>query len=962
MQDFLEKCAHYLLDKFREPGNICLIFPNRRAGLFFKKHLGNLITEPTWLPDIFSIEDFIFRISNHNKVDHIDLLVELFQIHQEIEKGKSDTFEDFLKWGSLLLSDFNEIDAYCVDPKSIFSFLNEVKAISTWNLDKSPLTEYEKGYLAFYNNLLDYHNRLTNALLNKNQAYQGLAYRLVSENIDQVLSQLTWQNIVFIGFNALNKAEENIIKTLIKADKADILWDADSYYLKKSETNQPVQEAGKFLFKHFQDSLFNKPNWIDDNLTTGAKNIEIIGVASDVGQTKLCGQILSDFLKNEREFENTAVILGEEKLLIPQLNSIPEDVGSLNVTMGLPLYLSTAFRFFDRVLRFYVNADRLNNLRKSDSLLYNIKDVEEIINHPLVGGRQSIFTDKTQKGALIIAERISRPGKTFYSSTALLDLFVPVDEHNFFTILFTDTGTPLALIKKIKQIIILIRNVLSSEIKTDNRIAQIEIEYLYYFNRILNKLETLTGEDKVIKTLESLRAVFNSISRSTSIPFYGEPLKGLQLMGMLETRTLDFKNIILLSVNEDIIPASKKISSFIPLDVKVKFGLPTYYERDAIYAYHFYRLLQRSQKIFLLYTTEHKGTGSGDRSRFINQLVYELAAVNPDLQIRENFLYYNSEYSSSSKNIVIDKTKEIIALLHQKAADGYSATELNAYRICSLKFYFNSIAGISEARKSEGIIDAPMFGTILHEVLHRIFEPMIGKALNMQQLAHGKKNIRKITLEVINNRFGGDNLQFGRNLLISETAISVAERFISSEIAQQKYDQIRNSYRQILDLEKKFEQIIRIENGKNAKGTIDVKLKGIIDRIESSDSQLRITDYKTGSANQSDLTLKSWEDLLSVSRWDKVFQLLFYALLVEGEFSGKYSAFNAGIYSLRTPGEGLIELKLPDQTELINPGIDIFREKMSFLLEELFDQDIPFKQTVNQDICNLCSYKLICNR
>ncbi|HSN49636.1 MAG TPA: hypothetical protein VLR52_00295, partial [Bacteroidales bacterium] len=330
MKKFLEKTAEYLINTYgADVQELCIVLPNRRGGLFLKRYLSRTAGKNIWSPSVFSVEDFLLEISGLRLIDATEQLFELYEVHREIEKEKAQNFDEFLSWGSQLLHDFTEIDSYLVDAKSLFSYLTEAKAIALWNPDGQPLTDFERNYLRFYNSLFEYYSVFTEKLLSRGTAYPGLMFRKVAGDIEKTGSGLPWKKIIIAGMNAMTKTEERIFDALVKSGKAELLWDADRYYVK-----QEHQEAGDFLRKWL--GKWGNPgfNWMEDHFSTGKKNIRITGVPDNVGQVKLCGQILSEMLKNNIPAGEIAVILPDEQLLIPLLNSLPPETGELNVTMG----------------------------------------------------------------------------------------------------------------------------------------------------------------------------------------------------------------------------------------------------------------------------------------------------------------------------------------------------------------------------------------------------------------------------------------------------------------------------------------------------------------------------------------------------------------------------------------------------------------------------------------------------
>jgi ATP-dependent helicase/nuclease subunit B len=555
---FLEKTAAYLFTTYGDGiSDLCIVVPNRRAKLFFQKYLGSVIGKTIWSPAIFSIEDFLINLSGLRICDPIQVLFELYEIHKELEGAEAQPFDEFTSWAQQLLGDFNEIDSYLVDAKDLFSFLNEAKALSVWNLDNKPLTDFEKQYLRFFNSLYTYHQQLGVRLLSSNLAYPGLLFRKTAEHIADHQKKLAWNKIIFAGFNALTKAEEVIIDSLVTAGKAETLWDADAYYMEDEK-----QEAGFFL-RHWKRKWKNQPfNWIEKDFAASEVKINIIGVPYHVGQAKLCGELLSDQILKDRKAEETAVVMMDEQVLLPVLNSLPPVVKELNITMGLPLRQTPVYDLFDTIFRMHENTSRFERSGTPGNEKFYYRDILRVLQHPY-GARMAGALLKGN--AFVIEDLISaiRTGNhVFLNKADVVETGTGIfaGSLGFLEPVFDSWQEPLKTIECLRLIIANLRDgFLSGNEDEKSKAAEIEIEFLYAFSRIIYRLSTLIEKYNAIKTLKVFHSLFNQLAGITSLPFYGEPLKGLQMMGMLETRTLDFDNLILLSVNEDLIPSGKTL-------------------------------------------------------------------------------------------------------------------------------------------------------------------------------------------------------------------------------------------------------------------------------------------------------------------------------------------------------------------------------------------------------------------
>ncbi|OQX81834.1 MAG: hypothetical protein B6D61_00180, partial [Bacteroidetes bacterium 4484_249] len=752
MQTFLHKTAKYIIDKYGTIlGDICIVLPNRRAGLFLKKNLAGIAGKTIWSPAIYSIEDFIVELSGYNVIDPVYLQFELYEIHKEIEKTGAQEFGEFLKWGKVLLNDFNEIDMYLVDAGQLFGHLTDTKALAVWNVGGEPLTDFEIKYLRFFNSLKKYYDRLSDKLLEKNQVYQGLAYRKLSEQIESDTVDLPWSNIVFAGFNALTAAEEKIIFTLKKTGKAELLWDADTYYL-----DNKIQEAGRFIRKYKKKFDEDDFRWIDDCFSTDKKEISVLGVPQNVGQVKVTAQVLTEMAGISNEMHNTAVVLNNESLIIPLLNSIPETLKEFNLTMGLPLNDTPLSNLIEGILNLHENSVKFDKTGGKAPKFY-FRDIIKIFEHPylrIIAGAKKIES---------VLSEIRNSNRIFFDYNELVTKFLTEEEDNeipFSVFLEPWSNSPQRGIEKIIKFLDTLKSAFTdnrnSHSPDNTKTQNLEMEYLFHFSKVFKKLKNLIIEYPYIENIKTLREMYNQIVQFVSIPFYGEPLKGLQIMGMLETRTLDFDNIIMLSVNEDFIPAGKSDNSFIPFDIKREFKLPTYRERNAVFAYHFYRILQRAENIYLLYNTEAGDLGGGDKSRFITQLQYEMAKYNPRIKINEKILSVPPVKEKINDKIEITKSPDILKRIENHAKNGYSASALNTYRNCSLQYYFKYLAGLDETEDVEETIEANTLGTVVHDVLSKLYEPFVGK-----NITAGDINLLKSKTELFIRKSFEENYKNG---------------------------------------------------------------------------------------------------------------------------------------------------------------------------------------------------------
>jgi ATP-dependent helicase/nuclease subunit B len=954
---FLDRTAQYLVSTYgTELSDIAVVLPNRRAGLFLRRFMAGHAGKPCWSPVIFSIEDFIAETGELHEAEPLALLFELYDVHREVEKEQAQPFDDFLHWAPQLLSDFNEIDRYMVDPEQLFSYLDEARVLSLWNLENQPLTDFETKYLRFYHSLSTYYKLLSKRLLDTGRAWQGLLFRHTAERINETVYHLPWKQVVFAGFNALTRAEENIISCLRLNKKATLLWDADPYYL-----NNEMQEAGMFLREWIRKWPSDEVKWISDDFASSHKEIRIIGAPDAIGQVKFCGNLLRELATEGKADEKTAVVLLDQAMLNPLLNSIPEEVTAMNITAGLPLRQTPLADLFDLVFRLHLNTRQFSYLKSSKIRKFYYKDVLHVLRHPMVQEMATSLAGRNRFAFEQIVEKIRGGSRIFIGKEELFSETAGLfgTGLSFLDALFTQWETPKEALDAFRTIIGSLRSGLTDvrqESDPSDPEIRLEMEYLYAFTKIFHQLSTILDETGTTITLQTFHQIFRQTLESTSLPFSGEPLRGVQIMGMLETRTLDFENVILLSANEDLLPSGKVTPSFIPFDIKRDFMLPTYRHKDAIYAYHFYRLLQRAKNVWILYGTEANELGGGDKSRFVRQIEQELGKANSGIRITSTLLAPPAIPAYQLPSIQIPKTGEVMRLLEKKAEDGFSATSLNAFRNCTLRFYLQEIAGIREAEDLAETIDPAILGQAIHDALASMYEPYRDKALTPELISAMTKQADEAVLRGFEKKYSGSDVNFGKNLLLVNVAKMMVRRFLGFE----------KKLVEKLALENKEMKVLYIEERVTGKTVITVKgkeirvnLKGFIDRVDRVGGALRIIDYKSGSAQQKNLQVKEWDALLSDPEANMAFQLLMYALLLKNRI--KQPASQAGIIPLKTLNAGLLAVTLPEGG-IDEDSLKRFGETVDTILSSVFDPDTPFVQTDDTEVCRKCPYINLCRR
>ena len=959
MEPFLDKLAKHLYSTHGDNfSRICLVFPSRRAGLFFKQYVSRIIDKPIWLPDIYALEDFVVYKSGLNLSDPLDLIARLYKVYKTLEKDKAQPFSEFISWGNMLLGDFDEIDQYIADGEKVFQFLDEIKAMKHWNPDGKPLTPFEQDYLRFYNSLAPCYTLFRDELLKHGECYFGLAFDVLLKDI-QNKSFSEWDSIVFVGFNALTAAEENLLKYLVEAGKGEIYWDADDYYLK-----DPRQEAGRFLREYISKNTFGPLNWIGNSLSEDTKAISVIGVPGNVGQAKLAGELIRELIKKKGNSDGIALVLVDEGLLLPVLNSIPGETGDFNVTMGFPLKQTPVFSLINIIMSMFANAQRFaqpvpDSKPGTDPMpRFYYKDIQRFLSHPFIVSAQKLSQANPEKS------ENSRVAKSFYLSFDLLQLLNNINKplaavfEPYLTHKHVESGDVISLVK---AVISFLRDTFSPAENEENeakgQIHSIELEYLFHAAVLCSKLDVILKDPELKPDIETVQSLVSNLIAGLRLPFYGEPLNGLQVMGMLETRLLDFTDIIMISVNEGLLPRGKHQTTFIPDEVRAQFGMQRYSERTAVFAYHFYRLMQRVENAWLIYNTEGDELGGGEKSRFISQMLYEMPTVNPEIHISEQTLSVVPGNTNAGE-ISIEKSTEVMLRLQQIAERGFSPTALAMYLKCKLQFYFSQVLRISEPDQVSETIDAAMLGEIVHDALHKTYAARKNEIITPSVLLTMMPDAIRQVNDAFAAKFNTDELSFGKNLLIVKVAENMVRRFL---LAEKKYLEQNGGQIEIVMLEENLESVIQVADTVSGE-VFKVKIHGKADRIDRVEGVTRIIDYKTGKVENKELKLDMITDLQDKDEPGKLLQVLTYAIMYSDMQAVPPGQLISGIISLRKSSSYLIRTEINKTDILDKQLLSAFKIELEAIIGSIFNTAESFIQTTNRDTCALCAFNTICNR
>ena len=909
MDSFISKVVGHILTQEGTFSNKTVVLPSQRACVFLKQELINQVKAPFQLPKIVSIEQYIQELADVSLIDNTQLLFEFYSIYlKEIPKKNLDSFEIFSQWATIALHDFNDLDSYLVDTTDFFSNLRDIKRLEEWFKNENP-SQLALNYFQFFEYLNILYTALYDKLVQNKVGYQGLVYREATKNLEYFIENNSKEHTIFIGFNALNKAEEEIFQALLHSGLASVYWDVSADILDKNN------EAGHFLRSYKDNWTFYNENPFSYFELENNENqhIEIIGAPKNVSQIKYAGELLSTF----NTYNETALILADENLLSLTLSSLPSSVQHINITMGYPLKDIPIANLFQKLFKAYLNQQKFG--KELDSEFY-FKDVLGVLNDP-------VLSQLNQQVLQKVVERIKFENRIFLSLENIKEM-VPLEAVDSLAIvlnLFRFSTNVNQIIKQCSDLIF--------ELKEFSE--GIEKEYLYRFFTVFQQLEALNTQYNYIDNLKTLNLFFQQLIGNEKLSFQGEPLKGLQLMGMLETRALDFETLIITSVNEGKLPGGKNEISFVPYDVKKYFGLPTYQEKDAIFSYHFQRLLYRAKNVFLLYNSESDGYGSGEKSRFLTKM--EL--TNP--AIIKKIISPKVQKTTKVLNEV-EKTPEVLQRLKELFSYGISPSAVASYIYNPIKFYEQKVLKISEESEVEETIAVNTMGTVIHGVLEDLYDPFKGKFLKAEDIKAMNAKIEGLLLKNFNEHYVKGNILTGKNKLIFEVCRKQIERFLKQELDLLK----SNKQLKIINLEAKIAVEIAVPG-------IDfpINMRGIVDRIDQLDGVVRIIDYKTGMVKDSDLKVTDFSLLSTEYKYTKALQVLMYAYMFH-QNNPENSAIEAGIFSFKNLNGGLIQLNFSEKRGVAENSIqqehlELLMDELHCIFTEIMNPEIPFKQNEN---------------
>lgn len=957
METFLKQVAHDLYNKTE--GNftkVAIVFPNKRASLFFNEYLAQESDRPIWSPTYVSISELFRQSSDLSIADPIKLVCDLYKVFQKAT-GSKETLDDFYFWGEMLIADFDDADKNMADTHALFSNLKDLnelmdnydfleegqkEALSQFfhNFSINQVTELKQRFISMWNVLGDIYAEYKALLESQSIAYEGMLYRQVIEQLD--VEALPYNKYIFVGFNVLNKVEHTLFKKLNEAGKAMFYWDYDTFYL-----NKTPHEAGEFIRRNLRDFPSELPASFFDNLNQ-PKEVTFIESPTENGQVRYLPQWIRENLTSQEK--ETAVVLCNEALLQPVLHALPDNVKHINITMGFPLSQTPAYSFVNALMELHTSGYNPNNGR------YLFAEVISVLKHP--------HTRQLSPEAEKLEQTLTRDNR-FYPLPSELK------QDNVLELLFTPRRNNLDLCsmlsEALKEVAVIYQQQAASH---SDAFDQLYRESLFKTYTLVNRFHTLIESKELNVQAGTFQRLLTRVMSSSSIPFHGEPAIGMQVMGVLETRNLDFRHLIMLSVNEGQLPKAGGDSSFIPYNLRKAFGMTTIDHKIAVYAYYFYRLMQRAEKVTLVYNTATDGINRGELSRFMLQFLIEWGYPVLRKQLEA------AQSPQDSTPIIIEKTPDIMERMksvfdirnNPKALISPSA--LNCYLDCPLKFYYKYVALLSAPDEVTADIDSAKFGSIFHYAAEHIYKDLTahGKLISKENLETLLKDEVRLQTYVDN---GFKELFF--NLPPNEQPEYNGIQLINSAVIVKYIQQLlRNDLRYapftFVGSEQRIFENIEICT---STGDIQSRIGGIIDRIDSKGESLRIVDYKTGGDADTPANVQSLF-IPDKKRSNYVFQTFLYASIVCKKLREKNDSrlvAPALLYIHRAASENYSPVIQMGEPRKPKEPVDNFaqhegdfRENLKTLLEDIFNPDISFTQTEIEDKCAYCDFRALCKK
>lgn len=874
MTSFIKKVIEDIDFHKTDLKSTCFVLPNKRSSYEFKKILSQTISGPVFVPNIDSIDSLIKKISGLKEIKKSYLENEVYQLYNQRKKThlKEENYD--INVVNAFLKDSSEIEQNLLNVGDIMSDLIELNKIKYWGENNSR-TNIKQDFLK---NLASLYNEFKLKLNNQGLGTKGMCYSEAVVNLEYYKKANTNNRYFFIGLNALSKAEEIIIKELIQINSGDIYWDIDSLSFKNRN-----HSASFHIRKYRKEWSFyskNKFKWLNEDFNS-KKTISIIEAQGDVGQAKEVGRILSE-AKNTLE-GTTAVVLGDENLIGPTLQYFPKNLNEDQVDFSVPVKESGIKHLVSNLLDLKIEQKNFTSTKLINEILYCT------VLQKALGNKYHHINNSCSTN--------TRSDKVYHS------------------VVFKKWLNSNEILKELNYILQFLTN--------KGRLNEFEIQELNLILIELGEIERLNSEKSMNPA--RLKQLINSFIKEISVSYKSKKDSKINFMGMLESRALDFETVIFTSVNEGVMPKGRNYESLLPYDLKVKHNLQTHNEKDRIYSYHFYRLIQRAKNIFLIYNSQDEGLRKSEKSRFIHQLELE-KSKNHKIE------YYKSEsnFENSETIVLLEKTPAALKRIKEISLKGFSPSSLESYIKNPKDYYFQKLLNLKTEEVDEGFASHKIIGLVFHETIEFLYKPFIGKHLEKKALKESLLNTDKVLkLSFVRNNEPFDS---GKNLIIFEVIKSALKTFINNEIE----DLNNGNGIKIIALEKSIKGALKLNQNS------EVLITGIIDRVDERNGVTRVIDYKTGLVSSSNLTIKDMSLICKDPLRTKAMQLMCYSWMYFR--STKCEKISAGIISFRNLSKGLMTLKIKNsQSDLIdNLSIDNFEEELKNLVTKIMDPNVDF--------------------
>lgn len=935
---FAQHIVKYIEEEKLDLAHLTIVLPSERMRKYLAGALVASAGKPILAPKMITMDRWVRSLSSGTVIDSTRALLQLFSIQLQNATSEEDrSFDEFMNWGTTLLNDFNEIDRYLLDAKHVFRNLADIKEIENWSFGNEQLTASQIRFMEFWDRLPSFYFALNKKLAAQGQCYMGNAYKNLANDIQRAFAEDKERHFVFAGFNALSKAEMSIVKQIVRYGRGHYIVDADAFYL-----NKKTHEAGAFLrdiSAYLDQPKLNRTIGV---LATKEMDLEIVECVQKTGQVKVAASALANL--SEEELNNTLLLLADETLIAAMVKNLPKSIGKANITLGLPIRNTAIKTWVDLIFSVQENKARF----RTQAIYF--QDLNAFWNHPFV---QAACTEEEKAQLLEVEREILQKNRIFLKADNLKLTGIALELLELLRIDWEAdwvkaTATMRAMNAKIYS-------------RLDPKMA-FERAILQGFDGSMVDMENLVIEGMPEMRLKSFRLLFNQHWGRQSIAYHGNPTDGLQIMGMLETRGLDFKRIICLGMNEGQLPPTNPIQTLIPMDLRRYFELPTPREKQGIFAHHFYRLLHQCEELLVTYTSADESIGSNEPSRYLMQMEMELARINPNIRIQKRV--YALKVTQEEVIREIEKTPQILIRLDQLFAASTSASMVKKYLTCPLDFYFRYVMDFGDVVEVEEELEQTTFGTFIHNTLEKLYTPFARFQKDGTPRNPAPKNITTIDVEQMlkdyivildgefMKHFNNQKSAFtkGKNLLSYKMAMELTERFLKAEIeylAQQTEPVF------IEALEREYQTVMEVKVRGEMKS---VNLRGIIDRIDSVGDKVRIVDYKTGKVQQTDVEFRkgdvSPESIVETMANKKhVLQLLHYAYLYQ---KNEGTMAVPTIISLVSGKSEPFSLDLKSNN--LEEVIELFPELMATILESVYDTDLPFQHTEKAffSYCKFC--------